>query len=106
MIPRRYRLRRGDQWVVVTEEEFRAATRPPSAVRPPASGLGDIVHAVATPIARALKLPCIDPATKQLRPESGCAKRREYLNSLSRRRPKDQETKRPNDIDPKSPLVP
>lgn len=45
--------------------------------------LGDAVAAVATPIARALKLGCIDPATNQLRPDSGCAKRREFLNQLS-----------------------
>lgn len=44
-------------------------------------GLGDAVAAVATPIARALHLPCIDPATKQLRPESGCAKRKARLNA-------------------------
>lgn len=43
-------------------------------------GLGDAVAAVATPIARALRLPCIDPATRQLRPESGCAKRKARLN--------------------------
>lgn len=42
--------------------------------------LGDKVAAVATPVARALGLPCIDPATKQLRPESGCAKRKARLN--------------------------
>lgn len=45
-------------------------------------GLGDLVALVATPIARALKLPCIDPATKELRPESGCAKRKAKLNQL------------------------
>jgi hypothetical protein len=42
---------------------------------------GDAIAAVATPIARALKLPCIDPATKELRPESGCAKMRQNLNN-------------------------
>jgi hypothetical protein len=45
-------------------------------------GLGDLVSSVATPIARALKLPCIDPATRQLRPESGCAKRKALLNKI------------------------
>ncbi len=49
-----------------------------------ASGLGDAVAAIATPIARALKLPCIDPKTKDLRPESGCAKRKAKLNALTR----------------------
>ncbi len=43
--------------------------------------LGDKIASVATPIARALKMPCIDPVTKQLRPESGCAKMRDNLNA-------------------------
>lgn len=47
--------------------------------------LGDIIASVATPIARALKLPCIDSATKELRPESGCAKRKAKLNALTRK---------------------
>jgi hypothetical protein len=42
--------------------------------------LGDLVASIATPIARALKLPCIDPATNDLRPESGCAKRKAWMN--------------------------
>lgn len=41
---------------------------------------GDAIAAIATPIARALHLPCIDPETQQLRPESGCAQRRRLLN--------------------------
>lgn len=43
-------------------------------------GLGDLVHAVALPVARVLKLPCVDPATRDLRPESPCAKRQRALN--------------------------
>lgn len=46
-------------------------------------GLGDAIAAIATPIARALHLPCIDPATQQLRPESPCAKRKAALNNLT-----------------------
>lgn len=42
--------------------------------------VGDKVHALAAPVAVALGLPCIDPATKQLLPESGCAKRRARWN--------------------------
>jgi hypothetical protein len=42
---------------------------------------GDAIASLATPIARALGLPCIDPETKQLRPESGCAKMRDNLNA-------------------------
>lgn len=44
------------------------------------NGLGDLVHAVALPIARALRLSCIDPETKKLRAESPCAARRRKLN--------------------------
>jgi hypothetical protein len=46
----------------------------------PVRGLGDLVHAVAMPIARALHLPCVDPQTKKLRPESPCAARRKKMN--------------------------
>jgi len=42
---------------------------------------GDAIASVATPIARALKMPCIDPDTNQLRPESGCAKMRDNHNT-------------------------
>lgn len=45
-------------------------------------GLGDIVEKLGKPIARALKLPCLDKAGN-LRPESGCAKRRDALNRLT-----------------------
>jgi hypothetical protein len=45
-------------------------------------GLGDLVGSIATPIARALHMPCIDPATGQLRPESGCQKRKTFLNKI------------------------
>jgi len=42
--------------------------------------LGDAISTVATPIARALNLPCIDPETNQLRPESRCNKARIAMN--------------------------
>src|SRR5882724_1473312 len=45
--------------------------------------LGYAIASVATPIARGLGLPCIDPKTNQLRPESGCAGRRNALNDFS-----------------------
>jgi hypothetical protein len=45
--------------------------------------LGDLISSLATPVARALQMGCIDPATGQLRPESGCAQRRNYLNDIS-----------------------
>ncbi len=43
--------------------------------------LGDKIAAVATPIARAMKLGCVDPVTRELRPDSGCAKMRDDLNA-------------------------
>lgn len=45
-------------------------------------GLGDIVEKIAKPIAKALNLPCLDEE-KKLRPESPCAKRRNFLNKIS-----------------------
>jgi hypothetical protein len=45
-------------------------------------GLGDIVEALAKPVAKALNLPCLDEQ-KKLRPESPCAKRRNFLNKIS-----------------------
>jgi hypothetical protein len=44
-------------------------------------GLGDKIASIATPIARALKMPCIDPKTGKLRPTSGCAKMKARLNA-------------------------
>ena len=46
-------------------------------------GLGDIVGAVATPIARALGMDCVDKASGQLKPESPCAARKRMLNNLT-----------------------
>ena len=46
----------------------------------PKTGLGDAIASVATPIARILGLPCVDPITKQLKPDSLCAKRKAALN--------------------------
>jgi len=48
--------------------------------KPELRGLGDLVAKLATPVAAALGLPCVDPQTKKLRPESGCAKRQSALN--------------------------
>lgn len=47
----------------------------------PSSGLGDWVERFAKPIARALRLDCLDKEG-QLKPESGCAKRRYALNKM------------------------
>lgn len=68
-------------------DDARSRFFPGIKVRQKTIGLGDAVAAVATPIARALRLPCIDPATKQLRPESGCAKRKARLNALTQMQP-------------------
>ena len=46
----------------------------------PAKGLGDVVERLAKPVAKALNLPCLDKSTGRLRPESGCAKRRDRMN--------------------------
>ncbi len=46
--------------------------------------LGDVVHAVALPVAVALNLGCIDE-NKKLRPDSACAKRRALLNGESKK---------------------
>lgn len=63
------------------DEDFaRLAAKYATPSPPPKRGLGDVAAAVFTPIARALKLPCIDPATKQLRPESKCAQRKADWN--------------------------
>lgn len=43
-------------------------------------GIGDVVERLAKPIAKALNLPCLDKTTGNLRPESGCAKRRDRMN--------------------------
>lgn len=43
-------------------------------------GLGDLVAAVATPIARVFKMDCIDPATNDLKPESPCGQRKADWN--------------------------
>lgn len=47
--------------------------------------LGDAFAAIATPIARGLGMDCIDPETKQLRPDSPCAKRKEAMNQFGNR---------------------
>lgn len=46
------------------------------------TGLGSLIAAVATPIARVLRLSCVDPNTKKLRPESKCSQRRRALNQI------------------------
>jgi hypothetical protein len=46
-------------------------------------GLGDLVEILAKPVARILKLDCLDDQGK-LKPESGCAKRRDGLNRLTK----------------------
>jgi len=44
--------------------------------------LGDLVEKMAKPIAKALRLDCIDK-DGSLKPDSGCAKRRDALNRLT-----------------------
>lgn len=49
--------------------------------KPPTLRLGDLAEKLAKPIARALRLPCLD-AQGNLNPESGCAKRKARLNAI------------------------
>lgn len=66
-------------------EEFSLAPRPasvPGFRQPQMQGAGDLVSKIATPIARTLKMGCIDKTTNDLKPESPCAKRRAALNKL------------------------
>lgn len=48
---------------------------------PKQAGLGDVVERLAKPVAKALGLGCLD-AQGKLKPESGCAKRRDALNRM------------------------
>jgi hypothetical protein len=66
-----------DGRLAISPAAFLAAHKPPPRKRP---GLGDLVSKIATPIARALNLDCIDPETNNLKPDSGCAQRRDALN--------------------------
>ena len=43
---------------------------------------GDLVAKVATPVARALGLDCVDKESQKLKPESPCAKRKAALNAM------------------------
>jgi hypothetical protein len=43
---------------------------------------GDLIEQLAKPVARALDLPCLDPQGN-LRPESGCAQRRDAINRFA-----------------------
>src|SRR4029077_10179195 len=67
-----------DGRLAISAKDFLVAHKPEPRQRP---GLGDLVSKIATPIARALNLDCIDPATNDLKPESGCAKRRDEMNT-------------------------
>jgi len=49
----------------------------------PTRRLGDLVEALTKPIARVLRLKCLDE-NGQLRPESNCARRKARLNQISR----------------------
>jgi len=56
----------------------------PPSIHRPKMGLGDVIEKMAKPIARALKLGCLDAGGK-LRSNSPCAKRREAANRFGRR---------------------
>lgn len=76
-----FRIRRAGKWVTVTEEEFRAhqassLQRSALGVQRSAFGLGDLVHAVAHPIAKTID----NLAGTNLAECGGCARRRAALN--------------------------
>jgi len=48
--------------------------------------LGTKIERAVKPIAIALKLPCLDENHK-LKPDSPCAKRRDFLNNLTKPKP-------------------
>jgi hypothetical protein len=58
------------------------ATIPEKVKRRKPIGLGDAIAKIATPIARAAKMDCVDPATGQLKPDSGCFQRKAALNKI------------------------
>jgi hypothetical protein len=43
--------------------------------------LGDVISSIATPVARAIGADCIDPETRDLRPDSPCGRARSQLNA-------------------------
>jgi hypothetical protein len=45
--------------------------------------VGTLIGKIATPIAHALRLPCVDRETKKLKPTSGCAKRKRALDEAA-----------------------
>lgn len=47
----------------------------------PPGGLGSLIETLVKPLAKSLRLGCIDEQGN-LRPESGCAKRRDTLNKI------------------------
>lgn len=54
------------------------------------TGIGDVFHVVAKPVAVAARADCIDPTTQQLKPTSGCAQRRARWNAVFPLRPVDK----------------
>ena len=61
------------------------STKQAGPTRPrPALGLGDMVETVAKPIAKVLKMDCLDQ-NEQLKPQSPCWKRRAWLNEQGKK---------------------
>jgi hypothetical protein len=65
-----------------SSQDWRATVGAPDECPHGVKGLGDVIEGMAKPIAVALNLPCLDK-DKKLRPESPCAKRRNFLNKIS-----------------------
>lgn len=62
---------------VITDESAKCPLEPSR--WPDGSGLGSLLEMIAKPIAVSLKLKCVDEKGA-LRPDSGCAQRRDWLN--------------------------
>jgi hypothetical protein len=55
------------------------------ALRRKITGLGDVIHWFALPIARWLRLRCFDKSTGKLKPGAPCARRQAATNSFSQK---------------------
>jgi len=82
------RMVRGEPYVRICQEDYDRLREQFNPVAPIIQGaklklgLGDVVAKIATPIARALKMDCIDKSTGELKPDSNCAQRKQTLNKL------------------------
>jgi len=72
-----YRVKRDGKWESVSADEYISHRRETTTVP-----LGDMVEKIAKPIAKVLRMNCLDK-DGNLKPESGCGKRKAWLNKIS-----------------------